>query len=242
MPNVRAWAAGVKVTVTGLSKKERSSIEEVVDAAGGSYSSTLSKLNTHLVVSNDFDIRNPISDKLAAALAKKDSWCLQIVTLQWILDCHKTQIRYSERDYALNIPLETRKPLAAYSGNNTTAACQATVRAQHFSSSCWIHKINKFPIHLSKLQVIPKADVPASCAASSVPTLTSAAGNSSILPHSSIPGPSRDPFYIEPRQIEFTQAGFLPLKVLLQKLDVADDEEKPNKARTDAVQEPSFPV
>lgn len=118
MSDARAWAAGVRVTVTGLSKDERLAVQDLVERAGGSYSSTLSKWNTHLIICNDVQAEGPMSDKLAAAMAKKDSWQLQIVRLQWVFDSDQIKMRCNENTYMLCIP-ERRQPLAVCSNNST---------------------------------------------------------------------------------------------------------------------------
>lgn len=87
---------------------------------------------------------------------------------------------------------------------------------------------------------------PSSTTASTIPTVAAPMVQPSVIPRL-IPStlqPSRDQPCPQARKIEFTQAGFLPLKELLQKLDVADEADKPNhdEASCEHSAMPPFPI
>ena len=105
---VDGWASDVHLAVTGLSRSQRVAIEALINRGGGTYTASLSRRNTHLLVP-DTDIAP--TPKVQAAMAKGRAWGLTVVTLAWALDSDRQQRRQPETGYAVT-SASSERPLA----------------------------------------------------------------------------------------------------------------------------------
>ncbi|PRW59970.1 BRCT domain DNA repair [Chlorella sorokiniana] len=105
------WAAEIVLSLTGVPKAERATIQELVERSGGRYSPNLSRRCTHLAVPGGVSER---SEKLHSALRNRHKWGLHIVDLRWVLESAQAGQRLDEEGFPVHpLPQEQAAPAAS---------------------------------------------------------------------------------------------------------------------------------